>query len=137
MEVKDCTHNKRVALISREQPCNKGTIKGEAEAHPSYGHAVIVEWDGGQLQKVSLRSLITEEEGKAQDARIKAEQEKLENEWAETEAKVKSKIKEATAAISQAIDLAHKAGHDLYDLRDAVYPLTNVLERVGWVASSC
>lgn len=136
MNVADCKMHTRVAMVSKEQPCHKGTVKGEVEKHPTLNHVVIVEWDHGNLQKVSLRSLITEAEGKAQDTRIKAEQERLESEWQKTEKQVAAKLQEAANAVNQAIELASKSGKELYEMYEEARPLMRALNDAGWNSSS-
>lgn len=136
MNADSCRMGTRVALVSKTQPCHKGTVKGEVEPHKTHGHVVIVEWDHGALQKVTLRSLITEAEGKDRDAQIKAEEERLEAEWSLAEEQVKAKLQEAANALNEAAALAKKAGHDLLDMYDAAYPLMRAMDNAGWRSSS-
>jgi hypothetical protein len=136
MDSQNCKMGTRVALISKDQPCNKGAIKGEVESHKSHGQVVIVEWDSGSLQKVTLRSLITEAEGVAQDTRIREQQERMEAEWAETETSVTDKLNAAAVLIHEANALASKAGKELYEMYESTGRLMGALDDAGWRTSS-
>jgi hypothetical protein len=136
MNPQDCKTNTRVAMISKTQPCPKGTIKSEVEKHPSHGQVVIVEWDHGNIQKMTLRSLITEKEGLAQDARIKAEEERLETEWEKAQSQVGAKLQEAANAVNEAARLAKATGHELQEMYDATRPLMRAISNAGWNSSS-
>jgi len=136
MDSKNCKMGTRVALLSKEQPCNKGAIKGEVESHKSHGQVIIVEWDSGTLQKVTLRSLLTETEGIAQDTRIREEQERLETEWARAETLVTEKLNAAATLIREANDLASGAGKELYEMYESTSRLMGALDDAGWRTSS-
>lgn len=138
MEHQDCIVGTRVALISKTQPCNKGAIKGEVETHKTHGHVVIVEWDGGALQKVTLRSLITEAEGITQDTLICEEEERFKNEWDKTLATINAKIREATTAINEAAKLASSNNESLREVLsyEETRPFKQALDNAGWSSSS-
>lgn len=136
MQLQDCKVGTRVALVSKTQPCNKGVVKSEPEAHKTHGHVAIVEWDSGSLQKVTLRSLLTEAEGVAQDARIKEETERLQRAWEATELQVTQRLAQAAKLIDEATDLAQAAGKDVNDMYEATRPLMRALDNAGWRTSS-
>jgi hypothetical protein len=135
MEAKDCQVGTRVALVSKTQPCLKGVIKSQVEKHKTHD-TIIVEWDGGALQKVTLRSIITEAEGKLQDKQIKDEQDRLEQEFDKVQDTIRLKIRLAAASIKEAAALANKAGTDLRDMYEDVGPLMDALDDAGWNPSS-
>lgn len=72
LNYQDCVVHKRVALFSKVLPLQTGTITDMAAAHPTAGPQVEVTWDKGTVQKVTVRSLIGEEEWEAHEAILHA-----------------------------------------------------------------
>lgn len=158
MNSEDCRFGDRVALAGNKLPFQKGAIDGPVSMHPTLGEVVVVKWDNGNAQRVSLRSLVDEGEvlvkeaqlraeatakeaalkaaKTAKEAAAKAEQERLEAEWSEVEKKVAVKMKIAAKAIREAAALASAAQINLHEMYDATSDLENAMSSAGWSTSS-
>lgn len=144
----DCTIGAKVALDQRSLPMKRGVVAGPVTTHPTAGEVVIVEWpaDWGAatLQKVTLRSLITDEEAdkiqvelQVEADKLKAAKQKLEAEFEETSKKVSKKIRDAAKLIREASSLADKHGKDLqHDFRYVAGVLEDAMGDSGWSTSS-
>jgi hypothetical protein len=135
MEAKECTLKRRVALAGNTSPLQKGTIVGPVTPHPTAGEVVIVEWDNGQIQKVTLRSILTTEDAAVKEAELEAAAAKLEDEFSEVEKKIKEKMTKAGKLIAEAAKLAESVGQELPDM-DAAYTLQSAMDKAGWRTSS-
>lgn len=144
----DCTMGAKVALDQRLLPMKRGVVAGPVTTHPTAGEVVIVEWpaDWGAntLQKVTLRSLITDAEANKVEAelqveadKLKAKQDKLNAEFEATSKEIAKKLKAAAKSITEAGNLADKAGKDLTtDFYDATRELERAMDGAGWSTSS-
>lgn len=96
---------------------------------------VYVHWDNPQWrqenpEEVLTQSLVLEADG---DAKYN----KLEAEWNVAETEVTAKLKQAAQLITEAGDIADKAGCDsLANLYDAIRPLYRAMDGAGWNTSS-
>ena len=144
----DCVMGLSVALDQRALPLKRGHIAGPVTAHSTAGEVVIVEWTAdwgaGVLQKVTLRSLISDEAANKMEAellveqeKVQAEKDKLEAEFQVTAKEVTKKLRAAAKSISEASVMAGKAGKDLsIDFYEATRELERVMEDAGWTTSS-
>lgn len=135
MEAKDCTLKRHVALAGQKAPLPRGHIAGPVSVHPTAGEVVIVEWDNGQIQKVTLRSLLTTEEAMAKEVELNAAAQKLEEEFSEVELKIKEKMVKAGKLISEAAKLAESVGQELPEM-GVTGALQSAMDRAGWRTSS-
>lgn len=135
METKECKLNRRIALTGKKYPLQKGAIVGPTSVHPTAGEVVLVEWDNGLIQKVTLRSLLDEGEADEKEAELQEEQQKLEDEWEDTEKKIKAKLTAASVLIKDAATIASKAGKDLPHMEVASV-LEYAMDDAGWSTSS-
>lgn len=130
----------RVALKGESVPLQRGTVVGAAK--PQVGSlnvpldSVIVEWDNGAVQKVTIRSLILESQVEAEEAKMMKENEKLEEEFADLTTQIQEKLAQAAKLISESTSLAEEAGTDLQSLYDETRPLMRALDDAGWSTSS-
>lgn len=136
MQAKDCVLNRRVALTGSKYPLQKGTIAGPVSQHPTAGEVVVVEWDNGQIQKVTLRSLLDDDESTIKEMELENEQLRLEEEWNETEKKIKDKISKASKLILDASKLAEESGKTLADMYSIQHELERAMDSAGWNTSS-
>jgi hypothetical protein len=123
-----------VYLVGTLAPLTKGKIMAEPSV-VSGTNLVIVELDDGTLKKCQLKQLLSEADGIAESKRIKEAQDKLEREFAETEAKCNEKLEEAAKLIREAAKIADKGGVNLQDM-DSVYSITSAMGDAGWNTSS-
>jgi hypothetical protein len=135
MEAKDCTLKRHVALAGQKAPLQRGYIAGPVSLHPTAGEVVIVEWDNGQIQKVTLRSLLTTEEAMAKEVELEAAAQKLEEEFSDVEKKIKEKLAKAGKLISEAAKLAESVGQELPEM-GVTGVLESAMDRAGWRTSS-
>lgn len=137
----DCTMGTVVGLDTKTLPVRLGTIAGPVTTHPTAGEVVIVEWasewGAAQLQKVTLRSLITGEEANKLQVELQAAKTKLEAEFQLVAKEVAKKLTAAAKLIEEAGVVATKAGRDLAsDFYQETHQLENAMERAGWNTSS-
>lgn len=141
----DCVMGTAVALNERVLPLKRGHVAGPVTTHPTAGEVVIVEWPANwganTLQKVTLRSLLNEEDATKLEAELqieadaaKAKQDKLEAEFQQTAKEVSKKMKAAAKLIREASDLA---GGNLQDnFYEATRELERAMDEAGWSTSS-
>lgn len=133
----DCTLGVVVALDQKTLPLKRGYIAGPATTHPSAGEVVIVEWKNGTLQKVTLRSLILEEEANRIEAELQSAKDKLEAEFDATSYEIAKKMKAAGKLVAEAAALAAKHDATLIDeFHEFVDPLESAMSHAGWRTSS-
>jgi hypothetical protein len=72
MKYEDCALHTRVALAAKVLPLQTGTITGTADPHPTAGPRVEVTWDKGNVQAVTVRSLLAEEDWEAHELSLHA-----------------------------------------------------------------
>jgi hypothetical protein len=133
----DCTLGIVVALDQKTLPLQRGHIAGPVTTHPSAGEVVVVEWKNGTLQKVTLRSLILEEEANRIEAELQLAKDKLEAEFEKTAEEVGKKLIAAAKLVREAAVIADKAGSDLTtDFYDATHELERAMDQAGWSTSS-
>lgn len=134
------TAKTRVALKGNALPLQRGSVVGDARQQQSgLGvplDAVVVEWDNGVIQKITLRSLLLESEADFEETKLKKEQEKLEGEFEETRQKIAVKMNAAATALREAASLAQTSGSDLQDFYDEVRPFMRAMDDAGWSTSS-
>lgn len=135
MEAKDCTLKRFVALAGQKSPLQRGHIVGPVSLHPTAGEVVIVEWDNGQIQKVTLRSILSNEEAMVRETELHAAAAKLEEEFSDVEKKIKEKMVKAGKLISEAAKLAETVGQELPEM-GVTGPLEAAMDRAGWRTSS-
>jgi len=132
--------DQRVALRGNSTPFQRGTVVGTTKPMTSglgvQLPAVVVEWDNGNVQKVTARSLMNESEADAEEAKLTAEQSKMEEEFEVARAKIAAKMNESAAALREAAKLAKEAGADLQDFYDETRPLLRAMDAAGWSTSS-
>lgn len=134
------TRDTRVALKGESVPLQRGTVVGAAK--PTIGslnvplEAVVVEWDKGGVQKVTIRSIILETEAEAEEAKLTKEKEKLEEEFDSAANQIQEKLAKAAKLISESASLAEGAGTDLQSLYEETRPLMRALDDAGWSTSS-
>jgi hypothetical protein len=132
MNATDCTLNARVGFITHYGAVNKGAIL----VPPKDGKIAVVEWDNGSIQKMDVSTLIPEAALEAEEAKAKAEKERLEAEFAVVAAKVKEKADAAAALINEAQELASTIGREARYMNDACDNLQDALDSSGWYQSS-
>lgn len=140
MSNKKFTAQTRVALKGTSIPLARGTVVGDArQQQSSLGvplDAVVVEWDNGVVQKITIRSLMLESEAVAEETRLAREQEKMEGEYEETRKEIAEKMNAAAMALREAATLAQTAGSELQDFYDEVRPFLRAMDDAGWSTSS-
>src|SRR5258708_38853260 len=98
MDKQDYKMDMRVGLVSKTYPSRKGKIAGPVLELNSprfpHGDTVIVEWDSGGLQMVTLRSLLSEADALAQDTKLQEDESRLEKEFEAVQNTVAGKIAE-------------------------------------------
>ncbi len=135
MKVEDCTIGTVVYFVGGASP-RKAKIAGVTSKHPTAGDVVIVEWDGGGLDKVVIAKLLNEVDGKAEQDRLEAEAQKLEEEFEKVQKACKDKLQKAAELINEAAKVAEAHGQDLMDMYEAVRPLERAMDNAGWRTSS-
>lgn len=128
----DCTVGKVVYLSGVYPPLSKGKIVGP----PNDKNLVIVEWEGGHLEKKDRSKLLDEKTGAAENQRLVDEKERLEKEFEQVEVECKNKLQQAANLIYEASKLAGSKGKELQDMYDAVSPLERAMDAAGWSTSS-
>lgn len=136
MKASDCTLKARVAHISHWGGVNKGTIIVEPALQANGVTMAVVEWDNGSIQKMDVSALITEAEIAAEEAKAKAEKERLDAEFAVVAAKVKEKADAAAALINEAQEIASTLNREARYMNDACDLLQEALDSSGWYQSS-
>lgn len=136
MKTEQCIMDTRVFLTGTTLPLQSGKIAGPVTQHPSAGEVVVVEWSSGLMQKVTIRSLLTEPEADVKTSQMAEEAFSLEQEWQQKASTIGDKMKIAAKLIKEADQLAHKSGHELMYLYDEVHPLMKALSDAGWSTSS-
>ena len=111
-----------VYLVKDQQaPFPRGKVAGILSTHPTAGEMVIVEWAHGHVEKVALKALFNEVNGKAEESRVLDEQTRIEEEFEATRIIIAGKFQEAAKAIREAAHLANTYGIDIQsDLYDEV-----------------
>lgn len=97
---------------------------------------VVVEWDGGHIQKMQLNLLLSEADGVAENQRLTEEKERLEREFQQVQSECATKLQQAARLVREASTLARSKGQDLQEMSDATYDLENAMESAGWRTSS-
>lgn len=120
-----------VYVSSKTAPLVKAKI-----ASPLQNNLVILEYEGGQLNKKDIKHLLSEVDGITENKRLLDEQEKLEREFADVEQQCKVKLKQAAALVQEAAKLAHSKNVDIQDMHDATHDLEYAMEAAGWRTSS-
>jgi hypothetical protein len=136
MKASECTLKARVGFISGYGGVSRGSVIVEPTTLPNGQEVVVVEWDNGGIQKLGVSSLVPEAEIAAEEARAKAEKERLEAEFAVVAAKVKEKADAAAALINEAQELASTIGREARYMNDACDNLQDALDSSGWYQSS-
>lgn len=137
MKAEQCSLDVPVALTGNTLPLQRGKIAGPVTQHPSAGEVVVVEWGNGLIQKVTVRSLLSEEEAETKEAELTAEQEKIEQEFDNMRQSVRQKMTDAAKLLDEAAAICNKHGSDLVnDMYDEVRPLLRAMDRAGWSTSS-
>lgn len=134
----DCLPGTVVYYIKdQETPFPRGKIAGIVSKHSTAGEVVIVEWDTGKLEKVELKVLFNEANGKAEEENRLAEEKRLEEEFEATRLIIAAKFKEAARAVNEAARIADAHGIDIQeDLYDEADCLEDAMRDAGWRTSS-
>ena len=116
-------------------PLAKGKIASPID-NTHGNNIVIVEWEGGRLDKRQLKSLLSEVDGIAENQRLLDKQAQLEAEFAKVEEACKEKLAEAAKLINEAAAMASDADVDIQEMYEATRPLERAMENAGWRTSS-
>jgi hypothetical protein len=135
MKASDCTLQARVGWINHNYTY-KGTIITPVKREAHGADTVVVEWDGGSVQKMDIKLLIPESEVVAEANRLHEEKLRLEKEFAVVAAKVKEKADAAAALINEAQELADTVHREARYMNDACDALQDALDGAGWYQSS-
>ena len=136
--------NDRVALRQKEvkkgETLQRGTVVGQAKAQVS-GLGVpldtlVVEWDNGNVQKVTARSLMHESEAAAEEQKLEEEASKLEQEFEKARSRIAAKMDEAAQCLREATKIAEASGTELQSFYEEVRPLMRAMDAAGWSTSS-
>lgn len=107
MNSKDCYLNRRVALLGNKAPLQKGSIVGSVTIHPTLGEVVPVQWDNGNLQNITLRSLLNETETSLKEADLAPASAATGGRKATaTDKKVRAKLDQAHDLLEEACNLS-------------------------------
>jgi hypothetical protein len=136
MKASDCTLKTRVGWKSSYGSITRGSVIVEPTKLPNGVEMVVIEWDAGSIQKMDVSTLIPEAEIVAEEARIKAEKERFEAEFAIVAAKVKEKADAAAILINEAQELAQSVNREVRYMGDAAELLQEAFDNSGWYQSS-
>jgi len=130
MRPDQCQMDARVALHLPAHriklPLQKGNISGAVD-----GLYVQVDWDDGNRQKITLRSLLSEEESLLVEEQL--EKSALEKDGGNLQLQLKVKLNQAAQLIKEASVLASKHSKTIYlDFPDESLPLETALQEAGW-----
>jgi hypothetical protein len=135
----DCKIGTRVAYIRVGYDLShKGTIKSAAETLnvSPMTSVVIVEWDNKYLEKIDIKTLLTEAQGLKYDEKKTKEKNRLEAEFQQVSTTIATKIETAAELIEEARLLAKSTKHDITEMYDAIRPLKHAIDNLGWRSSS-
>jgi hypothetical protein len=146
MKNTECYLGREVALDTKILPVRRGIIAGPVSRspitggvnpHPAFGEVVIVEFDGGLLQKVKLKTLITKERGDQIHQELTAAANKLAEEYEATKELVTKKLAAAAILLREAGDLASERNENLSrHYREATLAFEDAMGDAGWSTSS-
>ena len=124
-----------VYKAAKSAPLQRGKILAPLD-NTHGNNLVVVEWDGGQINKPQLHNLLSEADGLKENARLLEEQERLEREFEQVQSECASKLQQAARLVREASTLARSKGQDLQEMSEATYDLENAMESAGWRTSS-
>lgn len=131
----DCTVKTRVGHISYGSMF-RGTVLTPVTQRPDGVEMVVVEWDNGNVQKMQVKLLMPEEDLVKEEARLKAEKLRLDEEFAILAAQVKTKADAAAALINEAQAIAKTINKEARHMGNACDLLQDALDDSGWYQSS-
>lgn len=124
-----------VYLSSTQAPLKQGKILAPLD-NTHGNNLVVVEWHGGQIQKIQCHMLLSEADGAAENQRLLAEQEKMEREFELVQTECAAKLAQAAKLVREAGKLAQSKGQDLLEMYDATRELERAMGDAGWNTSS-
>jgi len=137
LKKENCTMDLVVGLDAKTLPVKLGIIVGPVTINPTAGEMVVVEWEGGYIQKVTLRSLITGDEANKLQVELQATKDKLEYEFQLVAQQVAEKLEAAAKLIEEAGTIATKSDKNLTsDFYQETLQVEAAMEKAGWNTSS-
>lgn len=124
-----------VYKVAKQAPLQQGKILAPLD-NTHGNNLVVVEWQGGQINKMQLHMLFSESDGLKENQRLVEEQERLEREFEQAQVECASKLSKAAQLIQEAAKLASSKGTELREMYDETRELMRALDAGGWSTSS-
>lgn len=137
MKAQDCAAvGSRVGHEHYKGAYGKGRTVAPITQRPDGVDVVVVEFDNGQLQKLEVRTLLTEAQVDEQLAHLKAEKTRIEKDFKRVSAEVKVKLNTAASLVREAQALASTIHREASNCGDASDDFQSALDDSGWYHSS-